>query len=96
MDEGVGDQLLGQNAYQILGVDENSTFPEVKSAFRRLAKETHPDIVSSSGGGEDASASRKFLLILSAYEVIEFHRYYLCLAIHVPLGSNLNEIRHIL
>lgn len=77
MDGGGGELPLGQNAYQILGVDETSTFAEVKSAFRRLAKETHPDVVSSSGG-DDASASRRFLLILSAYEVTEFHQYYLC------------------
>ncbi|KAJ1414517.1 DnaJ domain containing protein [Sesbania bispinosa] len=55
-----------QNAYELLGVSETSSFAEIKASFRKLAKETHPDLAESRN---DSTASRRFVQILAAYEV---------------------------
>lgn len=49
------------NYYQILGVDKTAGPDEIKSAFRKLAKQHHPDL-----GGD----SKKFQEINQAYEVL--------------------------
>ncbi|OMP01833.1 hypothetical protein COLO4_11531 [Corchorus olitorius] len=57
-----------ENAYDILGVAETSSFSEIKASFRRLAKETHPDLAESR---DDSSASSQhFVRILAAYEIL--------------------------
>ncbi|KAL5988157.1 hypothetical protein ACLOJK_035920 [Asimina triloba] len=66
------DSALRRNAYDVLGIPETSSFAEIKASFRKLAKETHPDVVVAPSGGSsssDASASRRFVQILAAYEV---------------------------
>jgi len=55
-----------ENAYDILNVSETSSIAEIKASFRRLAKETHPDLIESKN---DPSNSRRFVQILAAYEV---------------------------
>lgn len=55
-----------ENAYDILSVPETSSIAEIKASFRRLAKETHPDLVDSK---KDSSTSIRFVHILAAYEV---------------------------
>jgi DnaJ-class molecular chaperone len=47
--------------YNILGVDKNATEDEIKRAYRRLARESHPD----KGGDKE-----KFQTIQEAYEVL--------------------------
>ncbi|KAL8160721.1 hypothetical protein V2J09_002258 [Rumex salicifolius] len=59
-------ELSGESAYDILGIPETSSFDEVKLSFRKLAKETHPDLASS----EDSEASKRFLQIVAAYEIL--------------------------
>jgi molecular chaperone DnaJ len=51
--------------YAILGVDRNATGDEIKRAFRRLARETHPD---ANPGVPDAE--HRFREIAEAYEVL--------------------------
>ena len=51
--------------YAILGVDRDTTSEEIKRAFRRLARETHPD---ANPGVPDAE--HKFREIAEAYEVL--------------------------
>ena len=52
-----------EEAWRVLGLPGQPSAREVKSAFRRLAKSTHPDAI---GGGRTAS---QFARITEAYEV---------------------------
>ncbi|MBD3315970.1 MAG: DnaJ domain-containing protein [Chitinivibrionales bacterium] len=53
---------MAKNFYVILGVSKDATADEIRSAYRRLAKEYHPDRY-----GED---SAPFLRIQEAYDVL--------------------------
>ncbi len=50
--------------YAILGVDKNATQDEIKSAYRKLAKQYHPDLNHS------PDAADKFKEITEAYEIL--------------------------
>jgi DnaJ domain len=51
--------------YKVLGLKRNATAAEVKSAYRRLARQRHPDL---NGGSEQAA--REFALIALAYRTL--------------------------
>jgi len=51
-----------KDPYKILGVDKSASDKEIKKAYRKLAKENHPDKVE---GNED-----KFKEIADAYETL--------------------------
>ena len=51
--------------YEVLGVDQRSTDAEIKKAFRRLARELHPDV-----NRHDPAAEEKFKQAAEAYEVL--------------------------
>ena len=51
--------------YATLGVTPTATSKEIKSAFRRIAQECHPD-----RAGEDQSASDRFKAARAAYELL--------------------------
>jgi molecular chaperone DnaJ len=51
--------------YQALGVSRDASADEIKKAFRRLARETHPD-----ANPDDPSAEARFREIAEAYEVL--------------------------
>jgi DnaJ-class molecular chaperone len=51
--------------YEILGVDRDASQAEVKGAFRRLARELHPDV-----NDHDPEAEEKFKAAAEAYEVL--------------------------
>lgn len=65
--ESVRSEFSGENAYDILGVSKTSSSDEIKASFRKLAKETHPDLAESRN---DSAASQRFVQILAAYEVL--------------------------
>src|SRR5215471_302869 len=55
--------------HQLLGVRSDASDEEIRSAFRRLAKELHPDLHP----GDDATELR-FRAVLAAYETFKYAR----------------------
>jgi uncharacterized membrane protein len=51
--------------YKILGIQRTATAAEIKSAYRRLARQRHPDV---NGGSEHAA--RRFALLALAYRTL--------------------------
>ncbi len=63
-----------KDLYQVLGVARTASEPEIKSAFRRLAKKYHPDMNSG-----DKHAADRFAEISQAYTILsdkEKRKYY--------------------
>src|SRR5687767_15374239 len=58
------DTTMARDYYEILGVARGADKAEVKAAFRRLAREYHPDV------SKHADADAKFKEINEAYEVL--------------------------
>jgi molecular chaperone DnaJ len=50
--------------YDVLGVSREASADEIKKAYRRLARELHPDV------NPDEAAQEKFKLVTHAYEVL--------------------------
>ena len=56
---------MTKDYYKILGISENSTDQEIKSAYRKLARKWHPDVA-----GNSTDVVNKFKEINEAYEVL--------------------------
>jgi hypothetical protein len=50
--------------YKILGVKSNASYADIKSAYRKLARKSHPDL------NPDSKAAREFALLSKAYHVL--------------------------
>ncbi|MDC0073244.1 TerB family tellurite resistance protein [Alphaproteobacteria bacterium] len=61
------------NPYTILGVDPDSTDEEIKTSYRKLIKENHPDTLIAQGVPEEfiKVANEKLAVINDAYDRIE-------------------------
>jgi molecular chaperone DnaJ len=57
--------MPGKDYYEILGVPRDASLEDIKKAYRRLAKQYHPDINKN-----DPQANEKFKEINEAYEVL--------------------------
>lgn len=62
-----------KNPYEVLGVEETVTASELKSVYRRLVKEHHPDVIKGQGMGEAFvnQATAKLQEINEAYETLK-------------------------
>ena len=56
---------MPRDPYEILGVDRSADESEIKRAFRRLARELHPDVNTS-----DPAAEEKFKEAAEAYDCL--------------------------
>lgn len=57
--------MASKNYYEILGVGRKATDEEIKSAYRKLVKQYHPDLHPN-----DANAAAKFKEVNEAHEVL--------------------------
>lgn len=53
-----------QSLYELLAIDDKAKSDEIKAAYRRLAKLTHPDV------NKEPDASERFRAVQSAYEIL--------------------------
>jgi DnaJ like chaperone protein len=60
--------------YRVLGLRPGSSEEEVRSAYRRLASECHPDRFSSLGPEFVRAAEERFKILQEAYEEVRRHR----------------------
>ncbi|MEO7564991.1 MAG: DnaJ domain-containing protein, partial [Sphingomicrobium sp.] len=52
-------------ALSILEIDSDAEYPAIKAAYRRLAKDNHPDLKPG-----DADAATRFTQVKAAYDVL--------------------------
>ena len=55
---------MAADHYDVLGIDRNASPEEIKKAYRRLARELHPDVNPS------ADAAERFKMVTHAYDVL--------------------------
>ncbi|MBD3365916.1 DnaJ domain-containing protein [candidate division WWE3 bacterium] len=59
--------MANKNYYDILGVSKDASAAEIKKAYKKLAKEHHPDMVDPA---DKAQAEKRFKEINEAYQVL--------------------------
>ncbi|MFN3926953.1 MAG: J domain-containing protein [Pseudanabaenaceae cyanobacterium] len=74
---------MADNHYQVLGVNQQAELEEIKQAYRRLAKEFHPDANHNQGDSD------RFIAINQAYEILSDPRS----RAHYDLQLGINHAR---
>ena len=59
--------ITDRDYYELLGVARDASEGEIKRAFRRLARELHPDV------SDAPDAEERFREVVEAYEVLSKH-----------------------
>lgn len=62
------------NYYRMMGVGPSASQEELKAAYRRLARQHHPDRFASGSADEYAAATERFQLISEAYRLLSHER----------------------
>jgi len=81
-----------RDLYEILGVHHDATQDEIKKAYRRLARQLHPDVNSSE------EAERRFKEVTGAYEILSDsgrRRQYDAYGQGGPMGAPFADIQEI-
>ncbi|MCR5432929.1 MAG: TerB family tellurite resistance protein [Bacteroidaceae bacterium] len=66
LDGGMAEQMMGlggsslEDAYKVLGISSDATDDEVRLAYKKMARENHPDRVASLGDDVRRAAEKKF------------------------------------
>lgn len=62
-----------ESSYAVLGLTSAADVAQIKQAYRRLAKEYHPDVLANKGLGEDFQrfAAEKMQAVNAAYQAIK-------------------------
>ncbi|MTI32850.1 molecular chaperone DjiA [Xanthovirga aplysinae] len=63
-----------KNAYKVLGVRPDSTNEEIKKAYKKLAREYHPDKVARKGEEYVKIAEEKFKVLNEAFQLVKGER----------------------
>jgi DnaJ like chaperone protein len=63
-----------ESSYTILGITRTATSEEVKTAYRRLTLQYHPDKVAHHGEDVQRAAKEKYQKVVEAYETIKKER----------------------
>ncbi len=67
-------QPTAENTYTILGITKSATNEEVKTAYRKLTLQYHPDKVAHHGEDVQRAAKEKYQKVLEAYESVKRER----------------------
>ena len=59
---------MTNDPYKVLGVSPDASDEEIKQAYRRLAKQYHPDTAT-----DKKNAATEFARISAAYEILKKH-----------------------
>ena len=63
-------RYAADSPYAVLGLEYGASLEEVKKAFRRLAKEMHPDVAEKSDDSEVEGIDERFVKLNAAYELL--------------------------